>query len=278
HSRWFQLLGVWLVPLILLLWVGAFRTLERHRAWSLTLAAASGLLTAILFYTGYYVAWFSCLAAGIALALLLAAGRRAVVRSLLDGLCRGWRPVLMAAVVFTIGIVPVLLTYLPARQGHTRTYQDALLYAAWPHDLINIGPGNLVWGRVIRTILPSADLSVSALEQTYAVTPLVMALALAGSVITLWISPKTRASVRPIGRLIPAARAGTAFLRSILPIRTRVGSPWAFIWPIPGAHAIRAIDRIGVVAGLFASLALVASASEIYKRAAGHHKQWILRA
>jgi len=106
----------------------------------------------------------------------------------------------------------------------------------------------------------------------------VMAFALAGSVITLWISPRTQASVRPIGRLIPAALAGTALLLSILPIRTRVGSPWAFIWPIPGAHAIRAIDRIGVVAGLFASLALVASASEIYKRAAGHHKQWILRA
>jgi hypothetical protein len=110
------------------------------------------------------------------------------------------------------------------------------------------------------------------------VTPLVIALAVAGSVITLWLSPRTQASVRPIGRLIPAALAGTALVLSILPIRSRFGSPWAFVWPIPGAHAIRAIDRIGVVAGLVASLALVASASAIYKRTAGHHKQWVLRA
>ena len=275
HSAEFQLLGVWLVPLILFLWVAAFRTLEEHRAQSLVLAAAAGLLTAISFYTGYYVAWFSTLAAGVAFALLLAAGRRAVVTGVLNGLRRGRQLVLMGAGAFTIGIVPFLVTYLPSRQVHTRSYQDALMFAARPHDLINVGTGNLVWSRIIRTLLPSVDLS--AFEHTYAVTPLVMALAIAGSVITLRIAPRTRAGAWPIGRLIPAALAGTAVLLSILPIRTRFGSPWASIWRIPGANGIRAIDRIGVVACLCASLALVASASEIYKRTAGHDNQWILR-
>jgi hypothetical protein len=276
HSGWFQLLGVWLVPLILLLWVAAFRTLETHRVGSLTLAAASGLLTAISFYTGYYVTWFSCLAAGIAVALLIAAGGRTALRGLLNTLRRGQQLLLVGAGAFALGIVPFLLTYLPARRVHTRSYQDALMFAARPHDLINVGNGNLVWSRVIRTIAPSVDLL--AFEHTYAVTPLLMALAIAGSVITLRISPRAQhGAARSIGALIPAALVGTAVLLSILPINTRFGSPWALVWRIPGADGIRAIDRIRVVACLCASLALVASASGIYKRTAGHHKQWILR-
>jgi len=274
HSGWFQLLGVWLIPLILLLWVVAFRTFERHRAWSLTLAGASGLLTAVSFYTGYYVTWFSFLAGGIAFALLIAAGGRTVLTSLLNGLRHGWQLLLVGAGAFSVGIVPFLLTYLPARRVHTRSYADALMFATRPRDLINVGTGNL-WSRAIRTIAPSVDLS--AFEHTYAVTPLLMALAIAGSVITLRISQRAQSGVRSFARLIPVALVGTAVVLSILPINTRLGSPWALVWRIPGADGIRAIDRIRVVACLCASLALVASASEIYKRTAGHHKQRILR-
>ena len=50
---------------------------------------------------------------------------------------------------------------------------------------------------------------------------------------------------------------------AILPFRTRFGTPWAVVWHLPGASAMRAIDRIQVVTGMVAILAIAAAASEL---------------
>ena len=45
------------------------------------------------------------------------------------------------------------------------------------------------------------------------------------------------------------------------------------MWHIPGAFAVRAPDRIGIVAGLVASLAVVGAASYLYKNSTGRYRR-----
>jgi hypothetical protein len=59
------------------------------------------------------------------------------------------------------------------------------------------------------------------------------------------------------------ALAATAFILLALPVNTRFGSLWAVVWHLPGANGLRAIDRIELVAGLAATLAIAASARDV---------------
>jgi hypothetical protein len=44
----------------------------------------------------------------------------------------------------------------------------------------------------------------------------------------------------------------------VLPVKTAIGSLWMLVWPLPGASAMRAIDRIQVVTAFVADLAIAA--------------------
>src|SRR6202042_762116 len=98
-------------------------------------------------------------------------------------------------------------------------------------------------------------LTFSAL--TYAVTPNIITLAVVGSVLALWMSRTPVRRGRSIAVRSAAILAATAVVLSVLPLDTRLGSLWAVVWHIPGATVIRRTGRIGVVAGLVASMALV---------------------
>ena len=133
HSGWFQLLAVWLVPAVLLLGVGSLRA-SHHRLTSTALACGFGVLLAVCFYTGYYVTWFSVLAAGLALTLFVVAGRGPI-----SGFREHSRLVVAAALAFAAGIVPFMFTYLPARDRNSHyTYPEVLSFAAQPHDILNV--------------------------------------------------------------------------------------------------------------------------------------------
>jgi hypothetical protein len=265
HLYWFQLLVVWMVPGVLLLGVLAFRALPEHPVRARALGVAFGLLAALTFFTSFYVAWFSAIAASVAFVMVLLGGRRRVVTSILTQLRTSWRLVLTMAVAFAVGLVPFLLAYIPAqKQVHHLSYATVMGYAARPHDLLNVGTDNVFWSSVVHRMIPSLNPNFSAL--TYSVTPLVMVLAVVGSALAVWVSRKEVDRARAVAAWSAAALAATAVVVSILPVKTRFGSLWAVVWHIPGATAIRRTNRIGVVAGLLASLALVCAASELYRR------------
>ena len=274
HVYWTQLLAVWMVPPILLLGVLAFRAAPEHRVRSLALGAACGLGAALLFLTGFYIAWFSTLAAGVACSIhLITSPRRAWdgVRRTVQG--TGWLVPVMG-VTFAVGMVPFFAVYLPAQSTVKHlTYGEIMLAAPRVHDLLNVGADNVMWTSVIHRALPAMS-AWSAL--TYAVTPLLMVLAVIGSAAALWTSRKQG------GRAASAAKwaavlAATAVVLSILPVSTDFGSLWRIVWHVPGATAIRRTNRLEVVTGLVA----VAGAGDRRQRAVparparrSHHKIW----
>jgi hypothetical protein len=86
-----------------------------------------------------------------------------------------------------------------------------------------------------------------------------------------------RTATHPGPAAIAAALAATAVIVSLLPLHTRFGTPWAVIHHLPGASAMRAIDRIQLVTGVIATLGGAAAATEISARLRVHRHR-LLRA
>jgi hypothetical protein len=273
HVYWPQLLGVWMVPGILLVGVLAFRASAEHPVRSLALGGAFGLLVALTFFTSFYVAWFSTLAAAVTCLILLFAGRREAVRKLVTRVRDSGRLVLVMGLTFAVGLVPFLVVYLPAQSQVTHvSYRSIMKAAPRPRDLLNVGTENALWTSVVHHLIPSLSYW-SAL--TYAVTPLLMAFAVIGSAAALWTSRKEggRAAITAKWAAVLAA---TAVVLLILPVRTQWGSLWAVVWHVPGATAIRRTNRLAVVTDFVASLALVCAATELYRAsgARNHRTMW----
>jgi hypothetical protein len=200
------------------------------------------------------MAWLSLLAAAVLLLVGVVLAPRAVV-SVVATLRAGWRSILGALTGFGIGIAPFLLTYVPAvdKLG-ARRYRDVLAFAPSWRDVFNVGTGNLVWGSLLRHLRPGRPLGY---EVSYAVTPILLLLVVAGA-----LGTARSGRARRSGLVLAAA----ALILVILPIETSRGSPWVVVWRIPGATAIRAADRIQIVGNLVVALALVAVVSEAARR------------
>ncbi len=257
HAGRFQLNGIYLVPLVLLCGLQAWRLAPTRKAVSLALGASCGLLWALFFFSTYYVAWFSSLA-GVFLVLIWLLGSRGSVRRSIRALRFAARPLAAGVVAFALGIVPFLLTYLPVRRTTGLTYAAVVLTAGPVGDVLNVGRGN-VWSDLVAHV---PGVNVAAPELTYATTPLVDVLAVLGGILCGW------RLLRHSQRRLAAAQAAvllssTAVLMSLLPFRSRFFTPWAVIWHLPGASAMRAIDRLEVVTAALAVTAIVAAASEV---------------
>jgi hypothetical protein len=264
HMYWFQLLVIWMIPGILVLGVLAFRSFPGHRGRSLLLGGASGLLGGLVFFTSYYIAWFTSIAIAVGIAILLVVGRRRVLARVSARLRRAWSLVLAIAVMFAIGLVPALMTYLPSRRTvQSYNYASIMFAAPRPRDLLDVGMGNVLWTSTVHRVLPMFDLTYSAL--TYAVTPVVLGTAVIGSALAWWVSRKEDRTGWLTSAELAIVLAGTAIVLSVLPVKTSHGSLWAIIWHLPGAFAIRRTNRIEVVTGLVACLAMVTAASVLYR-------------
>ena len=266
HVASAQLSGVYLVPLVALLGLLSWRAAPVNRRRATVFGGASGLLAALLLFTTYYVAWFSFLAAAVAVLVWLAGSRGRLVRRVIPAMRRVWAPAVAAAIGFAVAIVPFLMTYIPARHKAVgTTYAQVLGYAARTRDIVNVGTGNLFWSSLLHHLDNTARLSTY--EATYAVTPFLMLLVVGGGALAAWRLLTARAA-RPLAARAAAILATTTVVLVVLPLRTRIGTPWAIIWHIPGADAMRAIDRLEIVAGLVAVLAVVAAATDLAASAA----------
>ena len=264
-----QLFGVYVVPLILLLAMSARRHGRQHPVRSALLGALAGLLWALLFYTTYYVAWFFALAAGVSIVLWFLSGPRSFLGSGLSALRASAHTVVAAVVGFGVGIVPFALTYLPVlHEFGGLHYAQAMDYA--PHvrpALLNVGTGNVFWSGLSRRLVGQRYLTPYELQ--FAVTPVLLALALIGGIVAGWRLATGRATRPRVARGAVVA-AGTALVLIVMPMRVRRYSLWRIVWEIPGARAIRAIDRLEVLTGFAVALAVVAAATELSARWGAH--------
>ena len=260
HAGSAQLYGIYFAPPIALIGLAAWRTRQRRPLLSITLATAFGVLLSLFLFSTYYVAWFSIFACVVIFAFSFVFAPRVATKEVLGALKSGWRSLLGALVGFAIGILPFLLTYVPVLHDlGSRKYGDALFYAAKWNDVINVGAGNSLWGNLFHNSWSSP--SPASYEVSYAITPILMLTVVFGALVILWaLITRVALFTRPLR--VVMALCCTAILFALLPINTQIGSLWVIVWHLPGASAIRAIDRIQVANNMVAALALVALGTE----------------
>ena len=234
-----QLLAVSFIPLIVFLGMeGAARLRRGNRAAGRWLLIGSGLLLSALFLTSFYVAWFALFSAGV-LIVLAALGNPSAA---LQAVRRFWREGMVFALALGAGLVPFLLLYLPAaRTLGGRPFGDITL--AGPSALVNIGPGNLFWRRLIQI--------GGSHELHYGWPPVTLALFLASAAYVWWpASALAHASANERWRLSLARSLSLSVLVVLALLVASNGSApaWLLVYKMaPGANAIRAPFR-GAVA------------------------------
>lgn len=235
----------------------------RSREATVGSAFSGGLLLALTFATGYYMAWFFVFFLMFALPVFVAMGWAPIIEFVRAN--RGRVLVVAAAAVigFGLGATVVAWIYLPALGAlRSLTVQTYLMSAATFRDIVNVSDTNLLWGRLLRW---SGVIPVGRLQHTevvLAATPLLVATAVAGGYFLL--RARGRTDYERVAAAICVAIVFAFAMVYALTISVRgVWSPFFLVQEIiPGAIAIRVGFRSQVVSGMFitAAFALVAEA------------------
>lgn len=260
HEGSAQLFGIYFAPPIALVGLGAWRTRQSRPLLSIFQGVLFGLLSSLFLFSTYYVAWFSMFAGIVVFFFCCVFAPRLMMTEIIGGLKTGWRSALAAVGGFVLGFIPFLITYVPVlHEFGSRKYGDALFYAAKWNDLINVGAGNLLWGGLLHNWWSAP--SGASYEVSYAITPILMLTVLVG-VVAILGALLTGATRFTSSLRIAMALCCSTILFALLPINTQIGSLWVVVWHLPGATALRAIDRLQVASSLLAALALVALGTE----------------
>jgi len=238
HMYHAQLLSVGLLP-----WLGVLtiRTVEAIRGERPRAILAYGCGFALLYgataFSAFYALWFFMLFLAICapVALLLAGnGER---RAFLVATVRQWRVLLPCAVVAALALVPTLALYLPKLGADTQHRWDtsAYLYLPSATTLFDVGPGNLVWGRLPAALgyalpLPGGEVSVG----------LPIGMIAAALFAVLWGVRDHRR-----GRIVLAIGIAIAVMVAMAMRWPGDHSAWWYVHAyVPGASAIRVVARL----------------------------------
>ncbi len=238
-----QLYSVQIIPAIVLLGLEAWVAESRRRR--LLLSAAAGALLGLLLWSNFYFGWFAALVGGfvvlggVAIGLALGAGRTiwAAVVERRDA-------IVVALAALGVMLVPFLVTYLPALEdSEPRSYDEVAGLAPRPADIVNVGGGNVVWGRLVGSLLDAERLG--QLHRNVAVTPVLLVAALAAGIA---LARRLRHAPRPAPAVVGLACSLVAAFVVVLPIQFSFGGIWAWVHRfVPGGDAIRVYGRIEVV-------------------------------
>src|ERR1017187_5383673 len=268
-----QLATVVFTPLIAALACSAWREYGRGR---IRLAhgygLACGILMALVVFTSFYIGWFTILVAGgcMAIGALVRIVEQHSIAPVSDWLREAfarrwlWAPALL---VFIVAMVPFLVTYLPTLKGTGgRSFEESLIYSARPIDLLNVGPGNWMWGRTLEPVWSRwAGNPVGAHERSKGWPPIVLLLTMGGglvSLIKLWRADRTDAA-RHRAQLLIAVFGASFLCLWVLSIHVGRWSLWWLVFKgVPGGSAIRVPARFNIVLNVL----LILSACLILER------------
>ena len=271
-----QLLGVYWLPLLVLLVARVFRTTGRQQVLAAFLAGA--LFGAVLWST-YYMAWFALLAT-IIFTLAMAVQMRARLRR--AGLRRLWeltfRPASAAIVGCGLLMIPFLLTYLPTlKASGGRPFSAALYYAPYPRDIVNVGDRNLLWGGWLQRLFSDRPKRLRNVELASAVTPMVMVFALACGGVAL---SRLRGN-RTVSAAVSRSLVVLTCLLAVLPLKFGSFTLWRAVWAVvPGASGVRAIGRLQVLNAMVVPLAIASYLTALgigrTRAAAAGWRRWVM--
>ncbi len=230
-----QLLTVGLAPLLGWLACSAAEALWLGNAGR---AAARGIAAAILFdlwlMTAFYMLWFTAFFGVVMAAVAVArpAARRGMAWRRVSVLPQ-W-PLVASGAALLAGMAPFALTYLPtARETGMHPFSDVLPLTPTPADLVNFGPGSVVYGKFdtwLGGMLPPG-------EHVVGIPLLLLGLG-------LWAAAAAWRDDTAADRAWWQAMAAALAVSLLLCIRVGPVSPWWLVYSaVPGAAAIRVVTR-----------------------------------
>lgn len=252
-----QLLSVAFAPLLMLLFerhVASLATHPRAAAWWGCLAAVT---LDLWLMTSFYMAWFTVLLIGTG--VLLAVG---------GCLVAGWRvpagfstkrlwPSAIALLVFAVGTLPFLALYLPkAAETGGHPWAETLSYLPGLLDIVNVGPGNLVFGWVDAAINHAVRPGFPVHgEHTVGLPP---------ALLTLFAL-----SLFGVRRRGPLAVLTSLSCLLVWTLALHVGQAtlWHAVYDlVPGAKAVRVVSRIQILLVVPVILAVTAYLASLSRR------------
>src|SRR5215213_6896883 len=249
-----QLQYVLLLPLIFALVITFAQRMEtidqRRAAWLLSLAA---VCLNVQLATTFYYAWY--LIIWTILFLLLALAFHGSRSFIIANVRKFWPALLIAAGVFLIGFIPILLLYLPAvRAGAWYRFDFVMEMIPDWRALLSMGDGNYVWGWFYKRVI--GDPRPSTWGELMAGIGLVPSLAwISLTVASIWLIKKGRRA-REIGPLFLGVMILTTSIFFVLGFKAGSHSLWRYVYEyFPGAGAIRAVSRYVIFLTLPMSIA-----------------------
>lgn len=253
-----QIYCAMVLPLTCELALAAWASDSRRRGAAL--AAAAGLLHAVVMFTAYQVGWFFTFFLLIFAMLHLVIGKVAETRELLRAAATTKRHVLLAyAGAFAIALVPFLWLYVPVLMtGLSRDFAEVLSNAPDWTDLLNVTPHNVVWGEVLRHVGVTGRPARPVWEVELAFTPGVLTTMFAALVM---LALRRGRSYSDTGLLVLGIGVIVVWLLQLDIGGLRL---WKAVWAlVPGAGGIRYIFRSQVVANLFVALIAAKGLAEL---------------
>lgn len=241
HMHHAQLLSVGFLPWLALLLLLFGKAIINHNKRAVTttgggLAILFGLTAFNSFYAAWFFAFFLVLAVLVGTVVIGPTNRR----QWLAAISASRVPLLSVAAVSIASLTPLLLTYLPkiAEGAHHDWTTDTARFLLVPSSLINVGVGNLVWGKGFEGALRGLTGHAPGGGEARFGFPLgLLATAITG---TIWA-----ARSRPIVPL--AFTLGFALEIVIVLMLKGPGdfSLWRLVYAtFPGANAVRVVSRL----------------------------------
>jgi len=281
-----QLQSVALLPVAMILAIDTVRAeLRGERAGARGRAVALAALMAAWLMTSYYMAWFTIFSACLfACCWMILSGNLAPAA--LIGLVRRHAGTLAwGGGAFAVLILPFLAVYLPKlRETGGEGYYEMLGYLVTPGiDMINVGPGNYLWGWIFRPlfalvhmVLPEDPLlpgRVLGGEHQAGFPPILCVLLL----IAAWrIVVRRRIGIDRTAPVEWRAFALAMIVAWALTLQFWVASPWNLVfWLVPGAKGLRTVSRYQLWLTLPFLLVVAAAWREQAARLAGRRPWWL---
>jgi len=257
-----------LLPLICDLALSAWSAGTARRR--IVLAAAAGLLHALILFSAYLTGWFFT-----AFLLLLAAlhplinGRACSLALARAALTTRRDAALAYLAAFSLGLVPFVWLYLPVvLSGRSRSLAEVIGNAPEARDIVNVTSGNLLWGALLQRLGATGRPDRPTWEVELGFTPTVLVTLVA---IVVVLAARLRATSK---RDRVVLMLGVAVIVSFLVQLDYLGArPWWLILNlVPGAGAVRYSFRSQIVANLFAAI-VVARALQALAAAPFRHRR-----
>lgn len=239
HMYHAQLLSVCLIPWLMVFALRAGRALLAGETgslclWGGMLGAGFGLAA----FTAFYMAWFFAFGMMLYVAAALVTTGAQARSALWVALTRQWPAVVLCLLIALCALTPLGIAYLPkvmAGMHHDWTSgpADTLVNMG---TLINVGDGNLVWGRLLDLAASASHHGLAGGEARFGIP---LGLLVAGLVALAWFVRNRAGNAMPF--VMAVALVGFVALMAKGP-GGLTGWYYVYTW-VPGASAIRVVAR-----------------------------------